>query len=262
MVKLKRDKAADVSGITAEYVKALSETDREKLRIGLNDVVNGGSIPKEWKESRVVLIQKGRNPSDMKNDGLIAIISIVFKICMMIVRDTINEWVDETGMLGNVQGGFRGGKRTEDNMFMLERMMEMAKVRGECLYIGYTDMEKAYDRVNRRKFFEVMQSYGIHEKLVRTIEKVYEDNRVKFELNEYITDWCKNDSGVKQGCSLSPLLFNINVRELGMTIQKSDNGFKYVSVGENGKVEDKTVAGFMYADDLCLCASSKDGLQR
>ena len=30
-----------------------------------------------------------------------------------------------------------------------------------------------------------MQSYGIHEKLVRTIEKDYEDNKVKFELNEY-----------------------------------------------------------------------------
>ena len=55
---------------------------------------------------------------------------------------------------------------------------------------------------------------------------------------------------------------NINVRELGMIVQKSDNGFKYVSVGENGEVEDKTVAGFMYADDLCLCASSEDGLQR
>ena len=38
--------------------------------------------------------------------------------------------------------------------------------------------------------------------------------------------------------------------------------FKYVSVGENGEVEDKTVVGFMYAVDLCLCASSEDGLQR
>ena len=188
IVKLKRDKAADDSGMIAEYVKALSETDREKLRIGLNDVVNGGSIPKEWKESRVVLIHKGGNHSDMKNYRPIAIISIVCKICMMIVRDRINEWVEETGMLGDVQGGFRRGRRTEDNLFMLERMMEMAKVRGECLYIGFMDMEKAYDRVNRRKLFEVMRSYGIHEKLIRTIERVYEDNKVKFELNEYITD--------------------------------------------------------------------------
>ena len=47
---------------------------------------------------------------------------------MMIVRDRINEWEEEIGMLGDVQGGFRRGRRLEDNMFMLERMMEMAKV--------------------------------------------------------------------------------------------------------------------------------------
>ena len=32
----------------------------------------------------------------------------------------------------------------------------------------------------------MIRSYGIHEKFVETIERVYEDNRVKFELNEYI----------------------------------------------------------------------------
>ena len=57
--------------------------------------VNGGSIPKEWKESKVVLIHKGGNHSDMKNYRPIAIISIVCKICMMIVRDKINEWVEK-----------------------------------------------------------------------------------------------------------------------------------------------------------------------
>ena len=56
---------------------------------------------------------------------------------MMIVRDRTNEWVEETVMLGDVQGGFRRGRRTEDNMFMLEKIMGMAKVRGECLYRLY-----------------------------------------------------------------------------------------------------------------------------
>ena len=37
--------------------------------------------------------------------------------------------VEESGMLGDIQGGFRMGRRTEDNLFMLERMIEMAKVK-------------------------------------------------------------------------------------------------------------------------------------
>ena len=73
---------------------------------------------------------------------------------MMLVRDSINRWVEESGMLGDIQGGFRRGRRTADYLFMLERIIEMAKVRKECLFLATTDMEKAYDRVNRKKMFE------------------------------------------------------------------------------------------------------------
>ena len=40
---------------------------------------------------------------------------------MMLIRGSINGWVEESGMLGDVQGFFRGC-RTEDNLFMLERL--------------------------------------------------------------------------------------------------------------------------------------------
>ena len=43
-------------------------------------------------------------------------------------------------MLGDIQGGFRRGRRTEDNLFMLERMIEMAKVRKEGLFMAFIDI--------------------------------------------------------------------------------------------------------------------------
>ena len=43
---------------------------------------------------------------------------------------------------------------------MLERMIEMFKVRKECLFVAFIDMEKACDIVNRNKLFEVMRGYG------------------------------------------------------------------------------------------------------
>ena len=48
---------------------------------------------------------------------------------MMVLRDRIYEWVEASGMLGDIQGGFRMGRRTEDNLLMLEGMIEMIKVR-------------------------------------------------------------------------------------------------------------------------------------
>ena len=133
---------------------------------------------------------------------------------MIINRNRLDEWVESSGMLADVQGRFKRGRKTEDNLFMLERMMEMNRIRGEQFFIAFVDMEKAYDRVNRKKLFEVMGGYGISEYLVRIIERVYEENRVKFVLEGVETDWCTSNSGVRQGCPLSPLLFNIYFREM------------------------------------------------
>ena len=215
---MKENKATDESGMIAEYVKVLGDQDLNNLRRLLNDVLMGGCIAKEWKESRVVLVHKGGSKKELKNYRPVAIINVVRKLFMMVLRERINGWVEESGMIGDIQGGFRMGRRTEDNLFMLERMIEMAKVRRDCLFVAFIDMEKAYDRVNRKKLFEVMRGYGVQYILVDVIERIYSGSMVKFELESIMTAWCKSDSGVRQGCPLSPLLFNIYVRELGMKL--------------------------------------------
>ena len=106
---------------------------------------------------------------------------------LMVVRERIDKWTENSGMLGEIQCGFRRGRHTEDNLFMLERLIEMVKGRKEEILVAFLDIEKAYDRVNRKKSFEVMRCYGVHEKLVRLIERIYDGSLVKFELEEVTT---------------------------------------------------------------------------
>ena len=77
---------------------------------------------------------QGGSKKELKNYRPVAIINVVCKLFMMVFRERINGWVEESCMLGDIQGGFRMGRRTEDNLFMLERMIEMVKVRKECLF--------------------------------------------------------------------------------------------------------------------------------
>ena len=49
---------------------------------------------------------------------------------------------DDIGMLGEIQGGFRRGRRTEDNLFMLEKLIEMVKGRKNEIFVAIKDMEK------------------------------------------------------------------------------------------------------------------------
>ena len=73
----------------------------------------------------------------------------------------------------------------------------------------FVDMVKAYDQLNIDQLFEIMNGYGVLESLEGLIERIYDDRMVKFELDNITTGLRKIDSGVKHGCSLSPLPLNI-----------------------------------------------------
>ena len=133
----------------------------------------------------------------------------------------------------------------------------MAKVRKECLFVAFIDIgKKPYDRVDRRKLFEVMRGYEVQEILVDVIERTYNGSMIKFEMESIMAGWCKSDSGVRQGCPFSLLLFNIYMKE-----SACNQGFKYMVVNKDGLIEKKSQAGFLYADDVFLMASNEQDPQ-
>ena len=91
------------------------------------------------------LLHKGERTDELRNYRPIAIISVTYKLCMLMVRESIDKWTEDSGMMGEIQGGFRRGRRTEDNFFILERLIEMVKGRKEEIFVAFLDMEKAYD---------------------------------------------------------------------------------------------------------------------
>ena len=56
-------------------------------------------------------MHKGGSKKELKNDRPVAIINVVCKLFMMVLRERINGGVEESGMLCDIQGGFRMGER-------------------------------------------------------------------------------------------------------------------------------------------------------
>ena len=102
--RLKNGKAVGEDDIAGEYLKALTTVSREQLRIEIN---SGGPVPVSWKRSRVLLIPKGPGKENIKNYRPIAIISVVCKVAMMILRNRLNKIIEDTNFLGDIQGVIR-----------------------------------------------------------------------------------------------------------------------------------------------------------
>ena len=77
------------------------------------------------------------------------------------------------------------------------------------LYTCFVDLRKAFDTVRREALFQKLLRYGVCGKLFNIIKAMYSVVKYSVKLQSDLTDPFLSNIGVKQGCILSPLLFNI-----------------------------------------------------
>ena len=72
------------------------------------------------------------------------------------------------------------------------------------------------------------------------------------ETNLFLNDWFGVKSGLKQCCSLSPVLFNLYINDLALKIN---------ALGKGIKLDDYSVFILLYADDVVLLPENETDLQ-
>ena len=117
--------------------------------------------------------------------------------------------------------------------------MNIAKRLNKKLFLGFIDLRKAYDRVNRRKLWEKLRGIGVHEDVITIIQQLYKGHKRKVFTVGGRTEWMVCEIGVKQGCVLSPILFALFINDVLEEIQK---------VGGWSIAED-SLGGLLFADD-------------
>ena len=75
----------------------------------------------------------------------------------------------------------------------------------------FIDLQKAYDSVDRELLWEVLTRFGVPAKILKVIRQFHDGMRarVRTDDGEY-SEWFDVTQGLRQGCVLSPLLFNMS----------------------------------------------------
>ena len=107
------------------------------------------------------------------------------------------------------QFGFVQGRGTRNAIFtfrvLAERVIEVQK----DLYICFVDYEKAFDKVRHQDLLEMLQEIGLDGKDLRLIKNLYWNQRAGVRVSGEVSELQHIKRGVRQGCVLSPDLFNI-----------------------------------------------------
>ena len=243
--KMKCGKAAGPSGIIAEMLKASGEEGVRLLRQLGEDVFSNGVIPKEWEESIILNLYKGKGDAlDRGNYRGLKLTEQVMKVLEGVVETAVRGMVD----INKLQFGFVRGKGTTDAIFIARQLQEKYRAAKKPLYFAFVDLEKAFDRVPRKVLWWALRSLGVEEWAVRVIQGMYANARSRVRVNGKLSEDFDVTVGVHQGSVLSPLLFILVLEALSRGFHSD----KPPSV--------PTLLELIYADDLVIIASSEKEL--
>ena len=96
-----------------------------------------------------------------------------------------------------------------DAIFVLRRLMELSREQHQALRIAFVDFTKAYDSVPRGKLWELLLEYGIPPSFVYRVSALHNRTNVKVRLGGLLGEEFLTKLGLRQGCVLAPVLFNL-----------------------------------------------------
>lgn len=156
--------------------------------------------------------------------------------------------------LPDVQAGFRKGRGTRDQIENLRWIMEKAREFQKEIFLCFIDYSKAFDCVRHTRLWNVLQQIGIPQHLIELIKNWYANQEATVKTEYGNTDWFNIGKGVRQGCILSPYLFNIYAEQI---MKQAD--LEETTAGV--KIGGRNINNLRYADDTTLMAESTEDLK-
>ena len=156
--------------------------------------------------------------------------------------------------LPDVQAGFRKGRETRNQIAHICWIIEKANEFQKNIYFCFIDYAKAFDCVDHNKLWKMLKEMGILDHQTCLLRNLYAGQEATLRTGHGTTDWFQIGKGVRQGCILSPCLFNLYAEYL-----MQNAGLDEAQAGI--KIIERKINNLRYADDTTLMAESEEELK-
>ena len=206
-------------------------------------------IPSLVTNSYSILIPKSDKASKALKDWRpITVGSLFARLVAKVIVNRLSVYVKHHSR----QRAFVPTEGTANNIFVLKDVIDNCRRNLSQLNLAFLDISKAFDSIPHNAIWFSLDKAGVPAKIINLIKELYRTCETAFTFKGSQTPPIKILNGVKQGCPLSPFLFNLVLDSLLFRL----NDKKY-GVDINGH---KTNA-LAFADDLVLMTSSKYEMQ-
>ena len=252
---LRRDKSSGYDSLSNEMIKCLLETNPRLLLKLFNSVFNTNTKIEQWTMGIIAPIWKSGPKMDPSNYRGISLLSCLGKLYTAILNRRLMEFAISSNILKPEALGFVAGNRTSDAHIMIHSLIQRyCHQKNEKIYSCFVDFSKAFDTIPRDLLFQKLLNYGINGKFFNNIKTLYTNDNCCIKVGNKLTDSFLANQGVKQGCILSPLLFNIFIADIVERFETEN--CRPLKIDES-----KNLSCLLWADDIILLSHSEEGLR-
>ncbi|KAK3517264.1 hypothetical protein QTP70_001756 [Hemibagrus guttatus] len=241
-------KAPRVDKICPEYLNSLDVVGLSWLTHLFNIAWRSGTVPLDWVTGVVVPLFKKGDHRVCSNYRGITLLSLPGKVYSRVLERRVRQVEPR---IQEEQCGFCPGRGTLDQLYTLHRVLEGSWEFAQPVHMCFVDLEKAFDCVPHGILWEVLWEYGVCGPLLRAVQSLYNRSRSLVRIASCKSDLFPVHVGLRQGCSLSPVLFIVFMDR----ISRCSQGLEGVRFG------DYRISLLISADDVALLAPLSLDLQ-
>ena len=132
----------------------------------------------------------------------------------------------------------------------MSSLFEDSKRRCRDLRVVWFDLRNAFGNVTHELLFDMMNRLNIPSEFINVRKDIYSSSKYRIKTSRGYSNHIPQEIGVKHGCPLSPLLFNLVIQGMLIGLDNANAGYAY-----NSQLRLKYLA---YTYDLCIIGTTKD----
>ena len=162
---------------------------------------------------------------------------------LKILQARLQQYVNRE--IPDIQAGFRRDRRTRDQITNICWIIRKAGEFRKNIYFCFIVYAKDFDCVDHHKLWKILKEMGISDYLIFLLRNLHAGQEAAVRTGHGTTDWFQIRKGVRQGCILSPCLFNLCAEYI-----MRNAGLEEAQAGI--KIARRNINNLRYADDTTL----------
>ena len=205
-------------------------------------------------KSELILLPKIPGTQDCTKYRTISLIYHASKILLEIIRQRLQYYIRPE--IAEEQFAFTPGKGATDAILAVRNIIQKVakKQHNEELWLLFIDYSKAFDSVFHYTLWKTLQEFGVPQHLIWLIKNLYDNAIGVVRVEGKKTEPFRFEKGVRQGCLISPLLFNAVGEKIMRVVENNlPDRIGIILAGQ-------AIWNIRYADDTTLIGGNKNNI--